>query len=77
MDSAVLLATLRRVAMGATALPDNLRSKIPGTENPVEQHPQIVTGGWIAMQIQAAGWFEDAMKFDEARRHHREIRHHR
>ena len=29
------------------------------------------------MQIKAAGWFEDAMKFDEARRHHREIGHHR
>ena len=29
------------------------------------------------MQIKAAGWFEDAMKFDEARRHHREVSHHR
>ncbi len=28
------------------------------------------------MQIKAASWFEDAMKFDQARRHHREIRHH-
>src|SRR5438876_12371376 len=36
-----------------------------------------MTRGWVAMQIQAAGRVEDAMKFDEARRHHREIRHHR
>ena len=29
------------------------------------------------MEIKAAGRFEDAMKFDEPRCHHREIRHHR
>ena len=28
------------------------------------------------MQVKAARWFEDAMKFDEARSHHREISHH-
>src|SRR5947208_3254148 len=31
----------------------------------------------IAMQIKAAGWFENAMEFDETRGHHREIGHHR
>src|SRR5947207_15624829 len=35
-----------------------------------------MASGRIAMQIKAASWFEDAMKFDQARRHHREIRHH-
>ena len=31
----------------------------------------------VAMQIQAAGGFEDAMQFHQARSHHRQIRHHR
>ena len=33
--------------------------------------------GRVAMEIQAAGGFEDAMQFHQTRRHHRQIRHHR
>ena len=77
VDSAVLLATLRCITVRATTLPNNLRSKIPGPKNSIEKHPQVVTRGRIAVQIKAAGWFDYTMKFDEARRHHRKIGHHR
>ena len=32
--------------------------------------------GRIAVQIQAAGWFQHAVKLDQAHRHHRQIGHH-
>ena len=31
---------------------------------------------WVAVQVNAAGGFEDAMEFDEARGHHGEVSHH-
>ncbi len=77
VNSAVLLTALCRVAVRATALPNNLRSKIPGSNNSIEKHPQVMTRRRIAMQIKASRRFEDAMEFDEPWRHHREIGHHR
>ena len=58
------------------SFPDDLVPKIFCAENSIKQHTQVMTRGRIAMQVETASWFEDAMKFDQARRHHREIRHH-
>jgi hypothetical protein len=60
-----------------SSFPNYLVAEIHSAENAVEQHSQIMTRSWIAMQIEAAGWFEDTMKLDQARRHHREVGHHR
>ena len=35
-----------------------------------------MTGGGVAVQIERSGGFEDAVKFDQADGHHREISHH-
>jgi len=35
-----------------------------------------VAGGGVAMEVEAAGGFEDALKFHEARSYHREVGQH-
>jgi hypothetical protein len=52
-------------------IPEELRS-----EDRVHQNLQVMAGGGIAVEIDGAGFFEDAAEFDEARGHHGEIGHH-
>ena len=63
--------------MRARSFPNDFILKIHRSKNPIQQHPQIMTRRWVAMEIEASGRFEDAMQFDQTRRHHRQIRHHR
>jgi hypothetical protein len=37
---------------------------------------QVMAGGGVAVEIDGAGFFEDAAQFDEARGHHGEVGHH-
>jgi hypothetical protein len=46
-------------------------------ENSVQNDFQIMARRRVAMEIEAAGGFEDAMQFHQTRSHHRQIRHHR
>ncbi len=64
------------VSVREGALPNDLIKKSLCAENSIEHQFEIVTGGRIAMEIKAAGGFEDAMQFDQARSHHGQIRHH-
>jgi hypothetical protein len=66
----------RHQRLGGCSFPNYFIPKIFGAEDAIHQHAQIVHSRRVTMQIKAAGWFKDAMKFDEARRHHREIGHH-
>ena len=43
----------------------------------VEQQPQVMAGGRVAVEVEAAGRLQDAVEFDEARGHHGEVGHHR
>src|SRR2546430_12615995 len=65
-----------RVAMSTRSLPYDFVAEVFAAKDRIQHQLQMVTGGRVAMQIKAAGWFEDAMKLDEARGHHREVDHH-
>ena len=66
-----------RTAMAAGAFSNDLVPETLRTENSIQQHLQKMTRSWITMQINAAGFFQHTVQLNEARRHHREVRHHR
>src|SRR5438093_12906415 len=65
------------IAVSRCSFPNYLVLEKQRPEDSIEHELQKMTSSRIAMQIKTAGRFEDAMKFNETRRHHREIRHHR
>ena len=64
------------VAMRTGAFPNNLVPKISGAENPIETAFADSDSPSDRNADKGCRLFEDAMKFDETRRHHREIGHH-
>ena len=73
MDCSIFLLN---IGVRRRSLPNYFVTKIRRSEHPVQQHPQIMARGRVAMEIEAARGFEDAMQFHQTRGHHRQIRHH-
>ena len=66
-----------RIAVSTRALPNDLTTELARAEDSIEQQFEVVTRYVVAMEIEAARFFQDAMQLDEARSHHREVSHHR
>ena len=64
------------VAVGAGALPHDFVPEFVGAERGVEQQLQVVARRWVAVQVEAAGGLQDAVKLGHALRHHRQVGHH-
>lgn len=56
--------------MAASALPDNFIAIVLSAKYSIHDDLEIMTGGGVAVQIQAAGGFEDAVQFHQAGGHH-------
>jgi len=41
-----------------------------------QQHLEVMAGGRVAVQVQAAGGLEHTAQLHQARRHHSQVRHH-
>jgi len=52
----------------AISSPDDFIPEILCAEDAVENEAEIMAGGGVAMEVERAGGFEDAVEFDEARR---------
>src|ERR1039457_1091148 len=72
MDSTKLAHTLTP----SCPLPDDFIAEALPSKDRIQQQLQVMRRRWVAMEIEAAGGLEDAMEFDEARGHHREVSHH-
>ena len=57
-------------------LPYNLVAEVFAAEDGVEDDLQVVAGGRVAVEVEAAGRLEHPVQFDQARRHHHQVRHH-
>lgn len=66
----------RHQAFGACALPDDFVPEIIEAEDGIQNHLQIVGGGGVAVDVEAAGGFEDAAEFNQAGGHHDEVGEH-
>jgi hypothetical protein len=67
---------LANVVMCAVTLPDDLIHKELWSKHGVHQNFEVVACGGIAVEINGAGFLEDAAEFDEAGGHHGEVGHH-
>ena len=56
--------------------PDNLIPEVPITEDRIQQQFQVVTGIWVAVEVDGACWLEDSAELNEAWGHHDEVGHH-
>jgi len=57
----------------AGSLPDDLAEETSGAEYGIQEDFQVVAGGRVAVEVEATGGFEDAVEFDQARGHHRQV----
>ena len=48
-------------------------AEVPGAEDAVQQHFEVVAGGGVAVEVEAAAGLEDAVELDEAGGHHDEV----
>ena len=62
-------APLVGIRLAAAAVPGQFVAVVFHPEHGVQQQPQIAVGAVVAVQIEAAGRFQDAMTLDQARRH--------
>ena len=62
--------------MRTRALPSNFTLIILGAKHSVHYQFQVVTGGRVAVQIDAAGGFQDAVQLNQSLGHHGEVGHH-
>ena len=60
-------------AGGGAVAPDDFADYIPGAEHGVHHHLDVVAGGGVAVEIDAAGGFEEAVDFQQADAHNGEI----
>lgn len=65
-----------RVVMTACPLPYYFILKIFNSKDAIHNDLQIMAGGGVAMQVDAAGWFEHAAQLNEADGHHGKIGEH-
>ena len=76
MDTAESGGTLAHVVVSAVTFPGNLAPELTRPKHRIHQQFEVVAGSWVAMEVDAAGRLQDAVQFDHARRHHREVGHH-
>src|SRR5207244_3516414 len=60
-------------AVRSRAPPDDLVTELGRAEDGIEEDPEIVAGGRIAVQVNAAGRLQHPPQLAQARRHHRQI----
>ena len=61
------------VVVVAYPLPDHFVTKLGGAENRFREHPQPVSGGIVAVQVDASGGLQNAAHFEQAHGHHTHI----
>jgi hypothetical protein len=71
-----MLRPLADIVVGTISLPDDLVYEELWPKHRIHQNFEVMAGSRVAMEIDGAGLFENAAKFDKARGHHRQIRHH-
>ena len=71
-----IFSALSKIAFRRRAFPAYFIYEVLIAEDSIQNYAQVMTRRRVTMQIEATSRFENAMKLDEARRHHREIRHH-
>ena len=76
MNAPVLLAALSGIAMRASSFPNYLGPEIRCSKHSIHQQLQIVAGGGVAVEVDAAGGLEDAVELDHPLGHHGEVGHH-
>ena len=64
------------VIMAGSSFPDNFAAKMFFAKGRIQQEPQVMSGGGVAVQVQAAGGFQDAAQLDQPRGHHHQISQH-
>ena len=62
--------------MSTSPFPNNLTSKILHPKDRIQHHFQVMAGGRVAVQVQAAGRFQHPVQFHQARGHHHQVSHH-
>ena len=62
--------------MRSRSFPDNLVSKILHPKHRIQHHLQVMAGGGVAVQVQAAGGLEHPVQFHQAGGHHHQVGHH-
>ena len=72
-DNVVNATPCTAVIVRACALPNDLITKILYPENAIQHDLQVVTRGGIKVEIEAARWFQHAVKFDQPHRHHHQL----
>src|SRR5687768_5513178 len=65
-----------RTTMCCRAFPDDFIAEVLRPENRIQKQLEVVTSSRIAMQVERTSFFQDTAKFNEARRHHGEVREH-
>ncbi len=77
MNPTVLLfAPLLRVIVSTATFPNDLGAKHLCAEYPIHEEFEVVTCGGVAVEVDGAGFFEDAAQLDEAWGHHGEVGEH-
>ena len=57
------------VVVGGGAAPDDVVEEIVGAEDGVHDGAEVVDGGVVAVEVDAAGVFEGAVEFEESDAH--------
>jgi len=65
-----------RIASCCCPLPNYLIPKVFSAKDHIQQHFEVMAGGWVAVQVQAAGGFEHTPQLHQARCHHSQVCHH-
>ncbi len=54
-------------------IPHDFVSEILPLKHGIEQHLEIVTGCWVAMEVEAPGWLQEPVHLQEPHGHHDEV----
>ena len=76
MNSAPICRALNVIILSGSALPDDFVLEKLGSKYCVHNELEVVAGGGVAVEVDGAGFFEDAAKLDEAWGHHGEVGEH-
>ena len=68
--------SLRNITVSASSFPNQLVPKVRTTKHGVQEQFQIVAGGGVAVEVDAAGVLEYPVKLDHTLGHHGEVGHH-
>src|ERR1035437_10446322 len=76
MDPSPICRSLNVVVLRGRPLPNDLVLKTFRSEYCVQEQFEVMAGGGVAVEVDGAGFFEDAAEFDEAWSHHGEVGEH-